>query len=128
MKITSIVARLLLGALFLFAGSNHIFNFLPKQPSPPGAVGEMVSSMIATGFMVVVGICEALPAILLLVNRFVPLALLVLASLIFNIIVMNAMMSLTSLLFGAVLIALWCLTAWRVRSVFFPLLSQKVSE
>jgi uncharacterized membrane protein YphA (DoxX/SURF4 family) len=128
MKIASIIARLLFGALFLFAGSNHIFNFMPQQPSPPGPVGQMVGGMITTGFMVVVGICEALPAILLLINRFVPLALLVLAPIIFNIIVINAMMSLNSLLFGAALIVLWCLTAWRPRTVFFPLLSQKVAD
>ena len=128
MKITSLIARLLLGALFLFAGVNHIHSFFPPQPLPPGPVGQLEGGMMATGFMLMVGICEVLPALLLLANRFVPLALLVLAPIIFNIIVINFMMSPMSIFFGILLIALWCLTAWRVRSVFFPLVRPKVAE
>ena len=58
MKIASLIARLLLGALMVFAGSNHIFNFLPKAPLPPGVAGQFLGAMIATGYLSIVGACE----------------------------------------------------------------------
>jgi putative oxidoreductase len=89
MKIASLIARLLLGALMVFAGANHIFNFLPQGPMPSGVAGQLLQGMMGTGYMAFVGVCEVIAGLLLLINRFAPFALTVLAAIIVNIIVVD---------------------------------------
>ena len=127
MKIVSLIARLLLGALMVFAGSNHLFNFLPKAPMPPGLAGQFLGAMMATGYMYIVGVCEVVPGLLLLVNRFVPLALTVLGAVIVNIFIVNLLMAPRALPIAIVVIILWVLAAYRVRTAFLPLLQQRVA-
>jgi uncharacterized membrane protein len=95
---------------------------------PPGPAGQYMTGMLATGYFVVVGFFEAVPALLLLINRFVPLALTVLAAVTLNILVVDVLMAPQALPVGALVIILWLLTAWRVRSAFFPLLRQRVTD
>ncbi|MGO9795839.1 MAG: DoxX family membrane protein [Terracidiphilus sp.] len=128
MKIASLIARLLLGALMVFAGSNHIFNFLPKAPLPPGVAGQFLGAMIATGYLSIVGACEVAAGLLLLVNRFVPLALAVLGAVIVNIFIVNLLMAPKALPIAIVVIILWILVAYRVRTAFLPLLQQRVAD
>jgi len=128
MKIASLIARILLGALFVFAGANHLFNFFGKQPLPPGAGGQFLGAMIATGYMSFIGVCEVAPGLMLLFNRFVPLGLMVLAAVIVNILVVDVLMAPIGLPVGVVIVILWCLTAWRVRSALFPLLLRRVAD
>ncbi len=109
MKIASLIARLLLGALMVFVGANHLFNFLPKAPLPPGLSGQFLGAMIATGYMYIVGVCEVVPGLLLLVNRFVPLALAVLGAVIVNIFIVNLLMAPKALPIAIVVIILWIL-------------------
>ena len=128
MKIASLIARLLLGALMVFAGANHLFNFLPKQPMPPGVAGQFLAAMIATGYMYIVGVCEVVPGLLLLVNRFVPLALAVLGPVIVNIFIVNLLMAPKALPVAILVIILWILAAYRARTAFLPLLQQRVAD
>jgi uncharacterized membrane protein len=128
MKITSLIARLLLGALFVFAGTNHLFNFLGKQPLPPGVAGAYLGAMIASGYMNVIGVCEALAGLLLLINRFLALALVVLAALIFNIFVVNLLMAPKALPVAVVTVILWVLAAHRARAELLPLLRPRTAE
>ena len=128
MKIASIIARLLLGALMVFAGSNHLFNFLPSGPMPTGPAGQFLGAMITTGYMSVVGACEVAAGLFLLVNRFVPLGLVVLGSVIVNIFIVNLLMAPKALPIAVVIIILWILAAYRVRAAFLPFLRQRVPE
>jgi uncharacterized membrane protein len=128
MRIATTIARLLLGAVMVFAGANHLFNFLPKSPMPPGLAGQFLGAMIATGYMYAVGVFEVLPGLLLLINRFVPLALAVLGPVIVNIFIVNLLMAPKALPISAVIIILWILAAYRARSAFLPLLQQRVAE
>ena len=50
MKIVALIARLLLGALFVFSGANHLFNFM-KGPLPPGVVGQYMGIMMVSGYL-----------------------------------------------------------------------------
>ena len=128
MKIASLIARILLGALFVFAGANHLFNFLGKQPIPPGIAGQFLGALMASGYMYFVGICQVASGLCLLFNRFVPLGLVVLAPVIVNILVVDVLMSPIGLPIGVLIVILWCLTAWRVRSMLFPLLTRRVAD
>ena len=128
MKIASTVARLLLGALMVFAGANHVFKFLPQGPMPSGVAGQLLQGMVGTGYMAFVGVCEVIAGLLLLVNRFAPIALTVLAAIIVNIIVVDAVVVPKALPVAAVVTILWILAAFPVRSAFLPLLKQRVAE
>lgn len=126
MKITSLIARYLMGAIFVFFGSNHLFAFLPSPPPPHGVAGEYVVAMMSSGYFYVVGVCEVVPGLLLLIGRFVPLALMVLAAVIFNIEVTGVLLSHMALPMGTFLILLWILAAYDVRPALLPLLRARV--
>jgi uncharacterized membrane protein YphA (DoxX/SURF4 family) len=128
MRIVTIVARLLLGAIMVFAGANHVFNFLPQGPMPSGVAGQLLQGMIGSGYMTFVGVCEVIAGLLLLINRFAPFALTVLAAIILNIIVFDVLVMPKALLVGAVVAVLWILAAYRIRAAFLPLLQQRVAE
>ncbi|MGA3033939.1 MAG: DoxX family membrane protein [Terracidiphilus sp.] len=128
MKIVSLIARILLGAVFVFAGSNHLFNFFGNQPLPPGVAGQFVGAMIASGYLNFIGVCEILGGLLLLVNQFVPLGLTVLGPIVVNILVVNALIMPKALPAAFVLILLWILGAWPFRPAFFPLLRRTATD
>jgi putative oxidoreductase len=127
-KIASVIARILLGALFVFAGSNHLFNFMPQQPLPPGPAGQFIGAMIATGYINFIGVCEVIGGLLLLIGRFLPLGFVILGPIVINIFVINALVAPKALPVAVVMILLWLLGAWRFRAVFLPLLKPRVAD
>lgn len=126
MKIVALIARLLLGALFVFAGSNHLFNFL-KGPLPPGQVGVYMGVMMASGYMYVIGVLQVFSGLMLLANRYVPLSLIVLAAMIFNIDVVNVMImgGGPALGISSFVTLLWVLVFWHERASFKVLLTPR---
>lgn len=70
------VVRYLLGAIILLFSLNGFFQFLPMPPLPERA-SAFFGALYETGYMIplLYGV-ELIIAIMLLVNRFVPLALL----------------------------------------------------
>jgi uncharacterized membrane protein YphA (DoxX/SURF4 family) len=73
------IARLLLGAIFFVFGLNGFLGFLPAPPLSPEA-GSFMGALAATGyFFPLLKGTEVIAGALLLGNRFVPLALVVLA-------------------------------------------------
>jgi hypothetical protein len=128
MKIVSMISRYLLGLLFLVAGLNHYLNFLPMGPLPPGPAGQFTSVMLSTHYMWVVAFFEVVPAILLLVNRYVPLGLTLLGPVIFNILVTIVLMTPIGLPVGAVITVLWLLLAWRHRAAFTSLFVAQTTD
>ncbi len=128
MKVICMIARYLMGAIFVFFGANHLFAFLPTPPPPHGVAGQYMSAMMASGYFYVVGICEVVPGLLLLTGRFVPLALLVLGAVIFNIEVTGVLLAHAALPMGTFLVLLWILAAYRVRTVLLPLLKARVES
>lgn len=126
MKVTSMIARYLMGAIFVFFGFNHLHAFLPSPPPPHGLAGEYMTAMMASGYLYVVGVCEVASGLLLLIGRFVPLALMVLAAVIFNIEVTGALLASAALPMGTFLILLWILTAYEVRPALLPLLRARM--
>ncbi len=125
MKIASLIARILLGALFVFGGSNHLFNFVPAQPLPPGAAGQFLAGMTGTGYLDFIGVMEVVGGLLIIVQQFVPLGLTILGPIVFNILVIEALIMPKAIPIALVMVILWVLGAWPLRSVFFPLLQRK---
>jgi len=126
MKIVSMIARLLLGAVFLFFGTNTFLQFLPMGPLPAGPGGQFVAALMASHYMYPIGVLQVVPGILLLLNRYVPLGLTLLAPVLFNILLVHLLMIPSGLPIAIVLVILWFLAAYPVRTAFYGLFQQKV--
>jgi putative oxidoreductase len=90
MKYILLTCRLLLGVAFAFFGSNHILNFL-HPPPPQGDIALWSNLMVSHHYFVFVGVVQLVAGILLLVNRFVPLALTLLGPVLVNILLFHAL-------------------------------------
>jgi hypothetical protein len=124
MKIVVIIARILLGLVFAFFGANGLFSFLPTPPPPAGPVGDFMKAMGETHYLLVIGFFQLVPGLLLLVNRFVPLALTVLAAEIVNILAFHILVAHGGLFPVPIIVALlWLLVFWRVRGSFAGVLA-----
>ena len=122
MKIAALIARCLLGLMFTVFGLNGFLHFIPQPPFPAGSSAEAwTGAMGSTGFMAVVFAVQVLCGLTLLSGLYVPLALLVIAPVIVNILLFHATMAPTGLPPGIVALALWVVVAVRHRATFSPL-------
>jgi hypothetical protein len=126
MKIVSVIARVLLGLLFLVFGLNGFLNFIPMGPMPAGLAGQFTAALFESHYMTVVFTIELGAGVLLLFNRYLPLALTLLAPVIVNIFLFHAFMAPSGLPLAMVASVLWILTAHSVRSAFAGLFGQRV--
>jgi putative oxidoreductase len=53
MKIATIIARVLLGLIFVVFVSNAFLHFLPMPPLPHGVAGEYLHAFFASGYVYV---------------------------------------------------------------------------
>jgi uncharacterized membrane protein YphA (DoxX/SURF4 family) len=128
MKIAATIARYLLGLIFLVFGADKFVAFIPAGPTPGGAAGQFIGALMSTKYIWVVGAFELSGGLLLLINRFVPLGLSLLAPIIVNILLVGILMTREALLSGIVLAILWILVFLRVRSAFHPLFQARPQE
>jgi uncharacterized membrane protein YphA (DoxX/SURF4 family) len=122
-KTATVIARILLGLMFIVFGSNFFLNFIPMPPPPPGLAGDYFKVFAASGYMYVVGAMQLLSGLLLLIGRFVPLALTILAAMIFNIWTFHILMNPQGLFPMAILImVLELFLVWSYRDRFAGIL------
>lgn len=126
MKIVATVARLLLGVIFLVFGTNIYLHFIPMGPPPPGPMGQFYGALFVTHYIHVVALFQIIPAILLLVNRFVPLALALLAPVILNIDLTHLLMAPSGLPLAGLVTLLWLLVFARVHTAFHGLFVARI--
>jgi hypothetical protein len=121
-------ARLLLGAIFTVFGLNGFLHFIP-QPPPVGLAAVFVGGLGATGyFFPLLKGTEVLVGLALLSNRFVPLALTVLAPIVVNIVAFHAFLAPSGVALPLVITALGIFLAYTERAVFAPLLQARSSD
>ena len=123
MKTVSTFARYLLGFVFLTFGLNGFFHFIPLPP-PTGIAGQFLGAIFVSRLYVVLFLLQIVPALLLLANRYVPLALTILGAIVFNILCIHIFMAPAGLPLALLVTILWFLTAWSVRSSFAPILQR----
>ncbi len=125
MKITSIIARYLLGLIFTVFGLNGFLNFI-HQPPPtnPLTIQFLVSvsqSHFATFFFAV----QVLGGLLLLSGFFVPLALTLLAAELYNILAFHLTLDPATIAPALVASVLWVLVFLQYRESFKGIFSAK---
>jgi putative oxidoreductase len=125
MKITSVIARFLLGLIFLIFGLNGFLHFIPMPP-PTGVAGQFLGALYVSNYLVVIFLLQIVGAILLLLNRYVPLALTLLAPIIVNVLLVHLLMAPSGLPLALVVTVLWVLVFLSVRSAFIGLAQQRV--
>jgi putative oxidoreductase len=125
MKITSTISRILLGLVFLAAGTSGFFLIANPPPMPPGLAGVFQSVFFKSGWVLFVDSVELIAGALLLANRYVPLALTLLGAVIANILVFHVTMMPAGLPVALFVTVLWTIVALRFRSSFAPLFVQR---
>jgi len=124
MKIASTVARYLLGILFTVFGLNGFLNFIPPMPMPPMA-GQFFGVLLASHYVVPIFLIELVCGLLFLANHYVPLALTLIAPVIFNILVFHVLMNLSGIVPGAIATICWFLVFSSVRRAFDGILRDR---
>ena len=122
MKIATIVARILLGLIFVVFGSNAFLHFLPMPPLPKGVAGEYLHAFFASGYVYVIGGFQVIGGLLLSIGRFVPLGLTILAAIIINIWCFHLLMAPEGLPPAIVVTILELFLVWRYRNAFAGIL------
>jgi uncharacterized membrane protein YphA (DoxX/SURF4 family) len=121
-------ARLLMGLIFLIMGLNGFLNFLPgppgSMPAPEmaflnGLAASVYLNPLVSGVQVIVGV-------LLLVNRFVPLAVAVIAPVVVNIIGFHLFLSSVGIAIAIPTAVLEVYLAWSYRDAYRPMLAMRV--
>lgn len=125
MKIAATVARVLLGLMFTVFGLNGFLHFIPMQP-PPGLAGQYMGALFVSHYLVVVFVVQLVGGLLLLANRYVPLALILLGPVIVNIICFHAFLAPEGLPMALVATVLWVVVFAGVRTAFNGVFLQKV--
>jgi putative oxidoreductase len=113
MKIASIVARYLLGLIFLVFGLNGFLHFIPMPPPKGALAAQFGGAIFASHYWVVVFGIQVIGGLLLLANRFVPLALVLLGPVIVNIFFFHALMAPEGLPMAILVVVLWVILAVR---------------
>src|ERR1035438_7178050 len=86
------IARILLGLMFFVFGLNGFLHFIPQPKTMPEVVAAFFGALAKTGYMLpLIFGTQALAGALLLANRFVPLALALIAPVIVHIVACAAL-------------------------------------
>jgi uncharacterized membrane protein YphA (DoxX/SURF4 family) len=121
MKLATTISRYLLGLLFTVFGLNGFFHFIPQPPPVSPLALQYFGAVSASHYIAPVFALQLLCGLLLLAGRYVPLALTVLAGIIFNILVFHIAMDPGGIGAGIFVAILWVLVFAGYRASFAPL-------
>jgi putative oxidoreductase len=88
MKIAVLIVRILLGLAFLVFGLNAFFQFMHAPPIP-GDAGALIGVMVTHGWVKFHGLLYVIAGLLLLIGRYVPVALVILGPILVNIVLFH---------------------------------------
>jgi putative oxidoreductase len=124
MRIASVIARYLAGVIFLVMGLNGFLNFIPLPP-PGGIAGQFMGALYVSHYLWVVFAFQVIAGVLLLVNRYVPLAVAILAPVLVNILTFHALMAPSGLPLALFVAILWVAIFIEVRPAFSGLFQSR---
>ncbi len=124
MKIVTLIARLLLGLIFVVFGLNGFLNFI-KGTMPSGLAAQFVGALVLSHYFWVVAAIQVAGDMLLLVNRYVPLPLVLLGPVIVNTILYHVFLNLSGAPLAAVVTVLWFIVFYGKRQYFSGIFAQR---
>ena len=125
MKILTHISRFLLGLIFLVFGLNGFLHFIPMPP-PSGAAGQFLGSMFVTKYLLFVFAIQLIGGVLLLISRYVPIALAILGPIIVNILLFHGLMNPAGLGLALLVTILWGIVFVSVKSSFAGIFQARV--
>jgi putative oxidoreductase len=125
MKIVILIARLLVGLIFVVLGLNGLLNFLSMGPMPTGLAGQFIGALFQSHYFWVVAGLQIVGGLLLLVNRFVPLALVLLGPVIVNILLYHLFLNPAGIALAILVTILWFVVFYGHRQYFSGIFAQR---
>jgi putative oxidoreductase len=125
MKIITHISRFLLGLIFLVFGLNGFLHFIP-MPSPSGVAGQFLGTIFVSKYLLAISGLQVISGALLLINRYLPLALTILGPIIVNILLFHGLMNPAGIGLAVFVTILWGLVFASVRSAFGGIFQARV--
>ena len=125
MRIAALIARLLLGLIFVVFGLNAFLQFMPMGPMPTGLAGQFIGALVQSHYMWVVAVLQIIGGVLLLVNRYVPLGLVLLGPVIVNILLYHLLLNPVGMGMAVLVTALWLIVFYWYRGAFSGIFAQR---
>lgn len=124
MKHLPTIARILLGLMFVFGGVTGLFELAEPEMGEEGAA--FMGAIMDTGYLwPVIKVTEIVCGVLLILGMFVPLALVVLAPVVLNILLFHIFLEPSGVAIGLFLVVLGLYTAHQHRESFSGVLKRK---
>ena len=118
MKYAIIIARVLLGLVFVVFGSNAFLHFIPMPPMQ-GQAGAFIGALFSSGYIYAIAALQVVGGLLLLIGgRLVPLGLTVLGPVIVNIVLYHIFLDQSGLAMAIVISILALFLLWVYRHKF----------
>lgn len=127
MKIAATIARVLLGLLFTIFGANGFLHFIPMK-APEGLAGQFMGSLFMSHYLVIVFAVQLAGGLLLLANRYVALALVLLGPVIVNILCFHLFLAPEGIPMAVFTALLWFVVFASVRSAFAGIFAQRAGD
>ena len=127
MKIVVLIVRLLLGLVFFIFGMNAFLQFL-TGPIPAGLAGQFLQVLFQSHYVLAIGAIQAVGGALLLVNRYVPLALTILGPVIVNILLYHLLLDHEGSAGALIVATFWFVLFFHYRRYFPGIFTAKASS
>ncbi len=118
MKYATIIARFLLGLMFVVFGANIFLHFIPMPPQKPSLATDFSKALMESHYMYVVGALQFFGGLFILIGRYVALGLTLLGPVIVNILCFHIFLEPTGLPMAIIVSALALFLLWRYRENF----------
>ncbi len=125
MRIAALIARLLLGLIFVVFGLNAFLQFIPMGPPPTGLAGQFIGALFVSHYLWVVAVLQIVGGALLLVNRYVALGLTLLGPVIVNILLYHLLLNPVGMGMAVLVTALWFIVFYAHRAAFSGIFAQR---
>jgi uncharacterized membrane protein YphA (DoxX/SURF4 family) len=113
--------------MFFVLGLNGFLNFLNMGPMPTGLAGQFMGALIQSHYFWVVAALQVIGGALLLIGRFVPLALVLLGPVIVNILLYHLFLFPGGIALAIVATILWFIVFYAYRQYFSGLFVQRAT-
>ena len=117
----TLIVRILLGIILVVFGSNKFLHFIPMPP-PSGSAGEFLNTLGASGYIFpMLGVLEVFIGAMLLLKKWVPFVIILLAPISVNILLYHACFSVPGLWVALLVLLLNVILIYKHWKLYRPL-------